>query len=313
MVGNVTIQGQIVGTATFDGAKISAVVTIAPPINATVVFGKSGVSIHNELTGRDAADVHPISSITGLSEAIAIGISANGKAETAQSSADAAMAQAEAATDMAATNTLSISNILTNFTAWVRGTLLTGLPALTDVAIAVEDTVLGAFAKLQGQINAIKRRLGVLEDSYLLKYIVPVDSAIINLTTDKYGNAFNFIEGNKISVIIRVSLFANLNRVNLRINNRSDNIYLWHSTVAPINYFPPMITTSLSQYSITNIELIGAEVIASSAHRYNLASSAGSTVVTGATSGLNSGITSLNFYTNTETIPAGSIIIIKKR
>ncbi len=66
MVGNVTIQGQIVGTATFDGAKISAVVTIAPPINATVIFGRSGVSAHNLLSDRDAEDVHPKESITGL-------------------------------------------------------------------------------------------------------------------------------------------------------------------------------------------------------------------------------------------------------
>ena len=66
MVGNVTIQGQIVGTATFDGAKISAVVTIAPQITATVIFGKSGVTVHNELTGRDAVDVHPKESITDL-------------------------------------------------------------------------------------------------------------------------------------------------------------------------------------------------------------------------------------------------------
>ena len=70
MVGNVTIQGQITGTATFDGAKISAVVTISPPINATVVFGRSGVSVHNLLSDRDAEDAHPIESITGLTDVL---------------------------------------------------------------------------------------------------------------------------------------------------------------------------------------------------------------------------------------------------
>lgn len=123
MVGNLTIQGQIVGTATFDGAKISAVVTIAPPINATVVFGRSGVTVHNQLTDRDADDVHPVEAIS------------------------------------------SPINDSSNVYEWIRSTLLTGLAAFTDAVIVSTDTILSAFAKLQGQLNAIKVRLGLLENN----------------------------------------------------------------------------------------------------------------------------------------------------
>ena len=102
-------------------------------------------------------------------EAVALAATATADAATttaasAQSSADAAMSQAEAATDIAASNTLTISNILSNFTAWVLGTHL-GALTLLDVAIAAGESIQVMAGKLQGQVNAIKVRLGLLENS----------------------------------------------------------------------------------------------------------------------------------------------------
>ena len=179
-------------------------------------------------------------------------------------------------------------------------------------ASLVDGSVKSFINGILSVINGLAARIGLLEDSYLLKYVVPVDTTAINLTTDRYGNAFNFVEGDKIRVIIKVVLFTASNRVNLRINDRSDNIYLWHSTLDPLNYFPPMISNAFNQYSLTDIELIDNEAIITSAHRYST-TTAGSTVVTGATTGLNSGITSLKLYASSATIPAGSVILIKKR
>ena len=125
MVGNVTIQGQIVGTATFDGAKISAVVTIAPPINATVNFG-GGISTIEQLPD-------PISDSS-------------------------------------------------NIYGWIRSALLTGLSEFTHVTIAATDTILQGFAKLQGQINALKSRLGLLENNVILDVTLAVDTVNVTLT-----------------------------------------------------------------------------------------------------------------------------------
>lgn len=122
MVGNVTIQGQIVGTATFDGAKISAVVTIAPPINATVNFG-GGISTIEQLPD-------PISDSS-------------------------------------------------NIYGWIRSALLTGLAAFTDAVIVSTDTILSAFAKLQGQLNAVKVRLGLLENNVVAAVTTSLEVAFV--------------------------------------------------------------------------------------------------------------------------------------
>lgn len=45
-----------------------------------VVAGGGGVTVHNDLTGRSAADAHPTSAITGLDAALAAGSMDEGKA-----------------------------------------------------------------------------------------------------------------------------------------------------------------------------------------------------------------------------------------
>lgn len=223
MVGNVTIQGQIVGTATFDGAKISAVVTIAPPINATVVFGKSGVSVHNELTGRDAENAHPKESITGLTISDSPEF-ANTKITTLDSVANGGIIPTDEATWLGATaksvlsylqklvskvyyisnrvtdvesvsssNTSTITNILLNFTEWVLGTYL-GALTLLDAAIAAGDSLQAMAGKLQGQLNAVKVRLGLLEDDII--YELTLSAAVQNFTIshDKNNNALSISE-----------------------------------------------------------------------------------------------------------------------
>lgn len=47
-----------------------------------------------------------------------------------------------------------IASTISDFASTVRGVTLTGLAAFTNVAITAADTILSAFARLQGQINA---------------------------------------------------------------------------------------------------------------------------------------------------------------
>ena len=148
MVGNVTIQGQIVGTATFDGAKISAVVTIAPPINATVVFGKSGVSIHNELTGRDAADAHPIASITGLTAALATIPAPLGF--TPENVSNKKTTLTNSATDYPSTSAVDrLNELKQSDSPEFANTQITKLKSDANggIILDLEDTLLGATAK----------------------------------------------------------------------------------------------------------------------------------------------------------------------
>ena len=262
MVGNVTIQGQIVGTATFDGAKISAVVTIMPPINATVNFG-GGISTIEQFPD-------PISDSS-------------------------------------------------NIYGWIRSALLTGLSAFTDVAIVATDTILQAFAKLQGQVNAIKVRLGVLEDNYLLSYVVPSDTSLITLTLDKNGKPLCFVNNDEIVVQIigKTNRTDNSGYIYLRPNNVSSSEYCYNGNaryVGFIGYAAPIINqkwtlsittdsvhcllqsnTSLSDYSSYNMRVLTLFT--------KLVSDGGSVV---------SPITRLDLITSA-TIYAGTEIIIKKK
>ena len=91
------------------------------------------------------------------------------------------------------------------------------------------------MVKLWGVVNNLAVRIGLLEDQYILKYVVPVNTTSINLTTDRYGNAFNFVEGDVLDIYLRVLPFVGLgsNRVNLQINNITSNDYIWSSIAFP--------------------------------------------------------------------------------
>lgn len=202
MVGNVTIQGQIVGKATFDGAKISAVVTIAPPINATVVFGRSGVSVHNELTGRDAVDVHPKESITGLGLTDSPEFS-NTQITTLQSDATSGIIQADEAT-------------------WLGATA---------------KSVLSYLQKLVSKVYAINRRVAVLENNVIFDITTTQDVVSVIITTDKNGSQLNLTDGTYS--LSRYSYNGNNNGVgnisSVLINDINSDVYKQFYTAAGYN------------------------------------------------------------------------------
>lgn len=200
MVGNVTIQGQIVGTATFDGAKISAVVTIAPPINATVNFG-GGISTIEQLPD-------PISDSS-------------------------------------------------NIYGWIRSALLTGLSAFTDVTIAATDTILQGFAKLQGQLNAVKVRLSVLEGNIIFDTTLAAASSSLVITTDSLGVALSL---NEVDIMI-IHPAMPTNEMRLQVNDIATNYYTYayynRSSFAIIcGYYGGVITGQL-RYDAISHQLIG--------------------------------------------------------
>lgn len=95
---------------------------------------------------------------------------------------------------------------------------------LVGIFTSVPKSVKAHLVKMWGNINDMAARVGILEDSYLLKYVVPVDTTAIDLTTDKYGNAFNFVEGDEIIIIIKNS-FNIADRVVLRVNGITSSVY----------------------------------------------------------------------------------------
>lgn len=183
------------------------------PVDTTSLTDKSITNLQRVAEVADAAQSAAAASETKSDEALAA-------ATTAQSSADAAMAQAEAATDMAATNTLSISSILSNFTAWVLGTYL-GALTLLDVAIAAGDSIQAMAGKLQGQLNAVKVRLGLLEDDLIYEVLTTAPTASVSISLDKNGQPFNLYE----CVLYIINPTWPSTTVLFRVNNNAAAIY----------------------------------------------------------------------------------------
>lgn len=154
---------------------------------------------------------------------------------------------------------------------------------------------------------------------YLLKYVVPADVASINLTTDKYGNTFNFVEGEEIEIIMQIKDWVNsdISRINIRINSISSNSYNW-SNIINSSYIGTVGSSYFAQYSITRISNIGNEIQGYSIAHVKTADTPvfNQQFVNFSTSGLNIiNITSIYLFTTTTNIyiPAGAVILIKKR
>ena len=235
MVGNVKIQGQIVGTATFDGAKISAVVTIAPPINATVVFGRSGVSVHNELTGRDAEDAHPIDAITDLPETLQTIVESIPAplGFTPENAANKKTTLTNSATAYPSTSAVNrLTELKQNDSPEFANTKITTLQSDAtggDIA-AVEATWLGATAKsvlsylqkLLSKVYAINSRVAVLENN-----VIYTETLANDITAVEYQiTGLNLLKNKPYRLLI----FCPVNGLTqglflLRFNNDSRAIY----------------------------------------------------------------------------------------
>lgn len=76
--------------------------------------------------------------------------------------------------------------------SWFKGVYST----LTDKLVS------SWIGGLVNYVKALAGRVGLLEDSDILKYVVPVDSNIIELTTDKNGNNLNITSDFSIELLI---------------------------------------------------------------------------------------------------------------
>lgn len=184
---------------------------------------------------------------------------------------------------------------------WFKG-LFTSL-----VDGSVKSYIVGILTILKD----LAARVGLLEDKYILRYVVPVDTTSITLTADRYGNSLDFSNDSGFDIIIEVKAWAGggLNRLDLRFNGISSNIYFTGTTVV-LGYIYTQGSNYASQYSVIRCEIHSNEVFG---------------VITGHsttsvfypfhTEGFNSSsISSITLSkSSTPNIPAGAVIIIKKR
>lgn len=184
--------------------------------------------------------------------------------------------------------------------------------SLVDKAVKSWITGLVTFVK------SLAERVDKLEDSYLLKYVVPVDSVGFDLTHDRYGRPFNFTDGDVIEIAFRVDAWVNngsdANRLNCRINGISESVYNYSNSF--FNYMLTSGSSVNSQYPIMILHLVGRELNYFIIDKYkNTSDVYGQNLYAGMTIGLNAeAITTINFFIflNSSLIPAGTEIIIKK-
>lgn len=102
--------------------------------------------------------------------------------------------------------TLTTNPHPTNVTQEFADTQITPLAVEATYTPTVWSYLVGLFTtvpkSVKEHIVKIWERLGLLEDKYILKYVVPVDSNIIELTTDKNGNNLNITSDFSIELLI---------------------------------------------------------------------------------------------------------------
>ena len=180
---------------------------------------------------------------------------------------------------------------------------------LVSLFTAVPKSVKEHIVKIWGVVNNLAVRIGLLEDNYILKYVVPVDTTSIELTADKYGNAFNFVEGDEFLVIIK-AVFNVSNRIEIRVNDISSSVYYFHTTANATTRIITAAAGSMLQFSETAITIVDSEIYYKLFYRFPSSSA----LIGGYTVGANiSAITKINLFPAADVIKAGTIIIIKKR
>jgi len=179
----------------------------------------------------------------------------------------------------------------------------------------IDKSVKSFIRGLIGWVRSLSERVGLLEDSYLLRYVVPVDCAFFELTTDKYGRPFNFQEGEEIEISFRIKPFpGGINsRINMRVNGIETANYNWanmyglaHIATAGANYY--------GQSTVLKLKIIVGELNGymmtmpftdenTSTQAYGISSQ-----------GLNlSAINSIKLWSQaTAVVPAGFTVLVKK-
>lgn len=174
----------------------------------------------------------------------------------------------------------------------------------------------GAIATLNQSVTELDERVGVLEDAYLVKVEVEQDVAFIELSQDKNGRPFDFKEGDKIELIVRLKrnpyggVFVLLNS-----NETETNKYAYSTAIS----FGFPLATATATYNVLNgrvcISLSFNEAVFKSEMnvQYEIGSRTTSMVV-GET--LNKNMTSVNKITlmaaGSGVIEAGSNVIVKR-
>lgn len=194
--------------------------------------------------------------------------------------------------------------------SWVHG-LIFITKAIDEALTSLQRTV----SEHATSLEVIDGRLDAIEDKLIVNYVVPVDAAEINLTTDKNGNPLNFQDGDAFEIVIQVKQYSPVNRINLRFNNNSNSIY--KISTNELNYFYTAATNYLSQYSTVEVNFINREVQGYVInHSKNGSGTYTSMIYSFHTENLDAlNIYSINLYRNTVTsnIPAGTIIIIRRK
>ena len=282
------------------------------------------------------SNAHAIEAISELSNSlnqltesiVAVNVTANESLEIAENAATTAGEAAQAINEHAqATTNPHPANTTQSFAEVVITPLKSdangGSVADADYnwfkgvyASLVDGSVLSWIKGLVNQVKSLANRVGLLENNYILKYVVPVDTTSINLTTDRYGNAFNFVEGDVLDIYLRVLPFVGLgsNRVNLQINNITSSDYIWSNVTfnsfvfAGSGYYGHSGRVSLwidNGYvagELSGEMFVTASTYASHYYAFFLRVPVGA-------------ITSLRLFVanNNFPIPAGTTILIKKR
>lgn len=285
------------------------------------------------------SNAHAIEAISELSNSlnqltesiVAVNVTANESLEIAENAATTAGEAAQAINEHAqATTNPHPANTTQSFAEVVITPLKSdangGSVADADYnwfkgvyASLVDGSVLSWIKGLVNQVKSLATRVGLLEDKYILKYVVPVNKTEINLSTDRYGNNFNFSEGDEIEITFTIPAWVNIStdlaRINLRLNNLSSSIYYVQNIVA----LPEAATAGTNYktqrtrivFTINNKEIIGLIT--------NQSMTSGGSRVSELypfyTSGLNSTtISSIQLILSTPNarIPLGTVILIKK-
>lgn len=187
---------------------------------------------------------------------------------------------------------------------------------LTGLFGVVTGSVKAMLVALVDMVASLDERVGELEDAYLVKVQVEQDVAFIELSQDKNGRPFDFKEGDKIELIVRLKrnpyggVFVLLNS-----NETETNKYAYSTAIS----FGFPLATATTTYNVLNgrvcISLSFNEAVFKSEMnvQYEIGSRTTSMVV-GET--LNKNMTSVNKITlmaaGSGVIEAGSNVIVKR-
>ena len=111
--------------------------------------------------------------------------------------------------------------------SWVHG-LIFITKAIDEALTSLQSTVSEHVKRLE----VIDGRLDAIDDKLIVNYVVPVDTTAIELTVDKNGNAFNFVEGDIVEVLMygKSDSTGFYNALFLRPNNVYENEYYYNGT-----------------------------------------------------------------------------------